>query len=72
MGMVRMRDKTNEGRQTYVQAMKDAEQDYLLRVMNEAGCNKSKAAELSGLHYDTFCRKLAALNVRLKAVIEDR
>ena len=56
---------------TYSAAMKAAEAEYLISVLEACACNKTKAAEVAGLTYDTFCRKVKALNLRFKVVQGD-
>ncbi|MEM8849284.1 MAG: helix-turn-helix domain-containing protein [Pseudomonadota bacterium] len=41
------------------------ERRYICHVLNQANGNKAKAARLAGLNYQTFTRKLAALDLRV-------
>lgn len=41
------------------------ERRYICDVLNAAGGNKAEAARMAGLTYQTFTRKLAALDLRV-------
>jgi DNA-binding NtrC family response regulator len=45
--------------------IQEVERQYICAVLNAANGNKSQAARLAGLTYQTFIRKLNALNLRV-------
>lgn len=51
------------------QFMRRAEAAYMAAVLEAADCNKRRAAEIAGMTYDTFCRRVAALDLRFRVVI---
>ena len=47
------------------QVVQSIERDYIVAVLNAANGNKSEAAKLSGLTYQTFIRKMRSLNLKV-------
>lgn len=47
------------------EVIQTVERHYICTVLNAAGGNKSRAAKMAGLTYQTFIRKLNALNLRV-------
>lgn len=57
--------KTEFDGQTLSQAIQAVEKEYICTVLNAADGNKSKAAKMAGLTYQTFIRKLNSLNLKV-------
>lgn len=47
------------------EVIKSVEREYICTVLNKTDGNKAEAARIAGLTYQTFLRKLAALNLKV-------
>lgn len=50
---------------TLGQVIQDVERQYICAVLNATDGNKMQAAKMAGLTYQTFIRKLNALNLKM-------
>ncbi len=50
----------------YVDAQRDFEKRFIMRVLTRCDGNLSRAAEALGIHRDTLSRKMAELHLRKK------
>lgn len=52
--------------------IQSAEIEYFRRLLERTGGNRRAAAEAAGLKYDTFCRKIKGLGLRIETRVEVR
>lgn len=50
---------------SFAQAIREREREYFVYALNAANGNRTKAAQIAGLEYRTFCRKLKVMDLRV-------
>lgn len=56
---------------SYARSVMTFEREYFTAILNAANCNKTRAAELAGMPYSTFCKKVSGLGLQMRVVRDE-